>query len=91
MYNWRVIKSIRPYQYLDEMLTGPLRKWRHLHRFNDIYRELFKSNESTDAIYKEYIDYFQKLNQQWIQYFWSPFLTQAQVKETKKIREKMEG
>jgi ligand-binding SRPBCC domain-containing protein len=30
-----VIKSIRPYQYLDEMLTGPLRKWRHLHQFND--------------------------------------------------------
>jgi ligand-binding SRPBCC domain-containing protein len=24
-----VIKSIKPYQYLDEMLTGPLKKWRH--------------------------------------------------------------
>ena len=31
-----VIKSIRPYQYLDEMLTGPLKKWRHLHKFYDI-------------------------------------------------------
>ena len=31
-----VIKSIEPYKYLDEMLTGPLRKWRHLHKFNDI-------------------------------------------------------
>jgi ligand-binding SRPBCC domain-containing protein len=31
-----VIKSIRPYQYLDEMLAGPLKKWRHLHKFNDI-------------------------------------------------------
>jgi ligand-binding SRPBCC domain-containing protein len=31
-----VIKSIMPYQYLDEMLTGPLKKWRHLHKFNDI-------------------------------------------------------
>jgi ligand-binding SRPBCC domain-containing protein len=31
-----VIKSIGPYQYLDEMLTGPLKKWRHLHKFNDI-------------------------------------------------------
>jgi hypothetical protein len=60
-------------------------------RINEQYRELFKANESTDAIYKEYIDYFQKLNQQWIQYFWSPFLTQAQVKETEKNREKMEG
>jgi len=32
-----VIKSIRPYQYLDEMLTGPLRKWGHLHKFNDVH------------------------------------------------------
>jgi ligand-binding SRPBCC domain-containing protein len=31
-----VIKSIKPYQYLDEMLAGPLKKWRHLHKFNDI-------------------------------------------------------
>ena len=31
-----VIKSIEPYKYLDEMLTGPLKEWRHLHKFNDI-------------------------------------------------------
>lgn len=31
-----VIKSIGQYQYLDEMLTGPLKKWRHLHKFNVI-------------------------------------------------------
>jgi ligand-binding SRPBCC domain-containing protein len=31
-----VIKSIKPYQYLDEMLTGPLKRWRHLHKFSDI-------------------------------------------------------
>jgi ligand-binding SRPBCC domain-containing protein len=31
-----VIKSIKPYQYLDEILAGPLKKWRHLHEFNDI-------------------------------------------------------
>jgi hypothetical protein len=59
-------------------------------KIDEQYRELFKASESTNALYKEYIDYFQKLNQQWIQYSWSPFLTQAQVKETVKIREKME-
>lgn len=31
-----VIRSIKPYQYLDEMLTGPLKRWRHLHKFSDI-------------------------------------------------------
>ena len=30
------IRSLRPYQYLDEMLTGPFKKWTHLHKFYDI-------------------------------------------------------
>jgi biotin-(acetyl-CoA carboxylase) ligase len=58
-------------------------------RINEHYTDLLKANESANALYKEYINHFQKVNQQWIQYFWSPFLTQAQVKETEKIREKM--
>jgi ligand-binding SRPBCC domain-containing protein len=46
-----VIKSIMPYQYLDEMLTGPLRKWRHLHKFNDIHiREDQKQTEVIDEV-----------------------------------------
>ena len=46
-----VIKFITPYQYLDEMLTGPLRKWRHLHRFNDIYiNEYQKQTEVIDEV-----------------------------------------
>ncbi len=30
--------SISPHQcqYVDEMLTGPFKKWRHLHKFDDI-------------------------------------------------------
>jgi ligand-binding SRPBCC domain-containing protein len=31
-----VITSLKPYQYVDEMLTGPFKKWRHLHRFSKI-------------------------------------------------------
>lgn len=57
-------------------------------KINEHYKELFKANESVNTVHKEYIDHFQKLNQQWIQYFWSPFLTQAQVKEAEKIQEK---
>lgn len=46
-----VIKSIRPYQYLDEMLTGPLRKWRRLHKFNDIHiNEDQKQTEVIDEV-----------------------------------------
>jgi ligand-binding SRPBCC domain-containing protein len=33
------------------MLTGPLRKWRHLHRFNDIYiNEYQKQTEVIDEV-----------------------------------------
>lgn len=33
--NWHsMIRFLRPYQYLDEMLTGPFNKWTHLHRTN---------------------------------------------------------
>lgn len=60
-------------------------------KINEQYRELFKANESMNTLYKEYIDHFRKLNQQWIQHFWSPFLTQAQIKETEKIQEKNDG
>ena len=46
-----VIKSIKPYQYLDEMLSGPLRKWRHLHKFNDIHiNEDQKQTEVIDEV-----------------------------------------
>ncbi|MFZ0512408.1 MAG: hypothetical protein WAM14_12435 [Candidatus Nitrosopolaris sp.] len=31
-----IIKFLRLYQYIDEMLTGPFKKWRHLHKFYNI-------------------------------------------------------
>ena len=31
-----VIELLMPYQYIDEMLTGPFKKWRHLHKFYEI-------------------------------------------------------
>lgn len=32
---WRSrITSLKPYEYVDEMLKGPFKKWRHLHRFH---------------------------------------------------------
>jgi ligand-binding SRPBCC domain-containing protein len=34
MKRWHsIIKSLSPYQYVDEMLTGPFKKWRHSHIF----------------------------------------------------------
>jgi ligand-binding SRPBCC domain-containing protein len=30
------ITFLRAHEYIDEMLSGPFKKWRHLHRFRDI-------------------------------------------------------
>ncbi|MGA8107649.1 MAG: SRPBCC family protein [Nitrososphaeraceae archaeon] len=31
-----IIRSITPYEYVDEMLSGPFKKWVHVHKFHDI-------------------------------------------------------
>ena len=31
-----VITFLKPYEYVDEMLSGPFKKWRHLHKFHDL-------------------------------------------------------
>jgi ligand-binding SRPBCC domain-containing protein len=30
------ITYLKPYEYVDEMLKGPFKKWRHLHKFHGI-------------------------------------------------------
>jgi ligand-binding SRPBCC domain-containing protein len=30
------VTSLKLYEYVDEMLKGPFKKWRHLHKFHDI-------------------------------------------------------
>jgi ligand-binding SRPBCC domain-containing protein len=31
-----VITFLEPYEYVDEMLAGPFKKWSHLHKFRDL-------------------------------------------------------
>jgi ligand-binding SRPBCC domain-containing protein len=31
-----VITFLKPYEYVDEMLAGPFKKWSHLHKFCDL-------------------------------------------------------
>lgn len=36
---WRSkIVACSPYEYTDEMLEGPFKKWKHVHKFNEISR-----------------------------------------------------
>ncbi len=41
------ITFLKPYEYVDEMLGGPFKRWRHLHKFHDIDR---KQTEVVDEI-----------------------------------------
>jgi ligand-binding SRPBCC domain-containing protein len=33
---WASGKILKPYEYVDEMLVGQFKKWRHLHKFRNI-------------------------------------------------------
>ena len=57
---------------------------RNLSKMNDLYRDLIKVNENMYNLYTQYLNHFQKLNQQWMESFWSPFL-KAQMQEKEKI------
>ena len=49
--NWHSkITYLKPYEYLDEMITGRFRIWKHLHKFNRIDE---KKTQVIDEIYFE--------------------------------------
>jgi ligand-binding SRPBCC domain-containing protein len=31
-----IITFLKPYEYVDEMVSGPFKKWKHLHKFCDL-------------------------------------------------------
>jgi ligand-binding SRPBCC domain-containing protein len=43
-----VISFLKPYQYIDEMISGPFKTWRHLHRF--YYDVNFKKTQVIDEV-----------------------------------------
>jgi ligand-binding SRPBCC domain-containing protein len=45
-----VIRSLKPYQYLDEMIKGPFKKWTHLHMFYGISNNNQKQTDVIDEI-----------------------------------------
>jgi len=43
-----IIRSLKQYQYLDEMVKGPFKRWTHLHIFHSINDQ--KQTEVLDEI-----------------------------------------
>ena len=44
-------------------------------RINNQYREVFKGKENVNAVYKGYVDHFQRLNKRWMDSLWDPSLS----------------
>lgn len=42
------ITLVRPYEYVDEMLSGPFKRWRHVHKFR--YDVKLNQTEVTDEV-----------------------------------------
>ena len=58
----------------------------NINRMNDLYRDLVKVNENMYNLYTQYLSHFQKLNQQWLESVWGPFLAKVQVQEKEEIK-----
>lgn len=59
---------------------------RNISRMNDLYRDLVKVNESMYNLYTQYINHFQKLNQQWMESLWGPYLAKVKMQEKEEIK-----
>src|SRR5215475_5178801 len=44
-------------------------------RINNQYRESSKGNDNASTLYKEYVDHLQKLNKQWAESLWNPYMS----------------
>lgn len=53
----------------------------NLIKINMQYREFFKGNENVDALNVMNKELFQKLNKQWIEFLWVPFLANVQIQD----------
>lgn len=69
------------YELLDEAT-------RYFNKMNKLNRETIKLNLSLYAQYKAYVDHLQRINQQWMESQWSPFLVKDKAEETENIYKK---
>jgi hypothetical protein len=85
MYN----QYVRNYEKMNEFFYG---RWKAVNEFfveasqnfikiNEQYRELFKAGENVHALIVVYLELFQKLNKQWIEFLWGPSLANVQIQD----------
>ena len=48
---------------------------------NELYKEFIKSNEKMNQLNKQHFEDMQRINQQWLNLFWRPFMSQQEKKE----------
>jgi hypothetical protein len=60
-----------------------------IERMNELYKRFIKSNEKMNQVSKQHFEDMQRINQQWLNLFWRPFIIgQQQQQENKQEGEK---
>ena len=88
MYN----QYVRNYEKMNEFFYGYGERWKAINelfvevsknfiKINEHHRELFKAGENVHALIVAYIELFQKLNKQWIEFLWGPSLENVQIQD----------
>ena len=83
---------VRNYEKMNEFFYGYGERWKAINelfveasqnfiKINEHHRELFKAGENVHALIVAYIELFQKLNKQWIEFLWGPSLANVQIQD----------
>ncbi len=88
MYNQYARSYERMYQFFygygdrmkafNELFVDALQ---NLIKINEQYKESFKANENVLALNVAYIELFQKLTKQWMEFLWAPSLANVQIQD----------
>ncbi len=88
-WNEMHILHLRNFKLMNEYLIGYMKNMKAFnelfaqesHKMNGQYRELFKANENVHALNVAYIELFQKLNTQRMEFFCVPSLANVQIQD----------
>jgi hypothetical protein len=56
---------------------------KNVERMNELYKDLIKTNERMNELYKD----IQRINLEWLDLFWRPFLAKEEEKKDKTHKE----
>lgn len=69
-------ESMKSIERTNQLYTESIK---NVERLNELYKEIIKTNEKMNELYKD----IQRINLDWLDLFWGPWLTKEQNKKDK--------